>query len=209
MRTDEQKRQAKLRTQQKKKRSKNKSKNKQTQKPVGRPAGSTNKNKAELVLNPELLRILAQAQKLLKLISKKVNICYFVLDGHFGNRCAGCMVRQLDLHIISKMRANAALYLEPTADQKHKQPRLKYGTRLDYANLPEDRLCSCTTEDGYCTQVYQAKCLHKDFAEPLNVVIVVKTHLLSGGRGHVVLFSTDLSLGADILVDYYSWFAHF
>ncbi len=34
--------------------------------------------------------------------------------------------------------------------------------------------------------------------------MVVKTHLETGKRGHVVLFSTDLDLTADQIVDYYS-----
>jgi putative transposase len=45
---------------------------------------------------------------------------------------------------------------------------------------------------------------HKSFSEALNVVVVVKTHLETGKRGHGVLFSTDLDLTADQIVDYYS-----
>jgi putative transposase len=45
---------------------------------------------------------------------------------------------------------------------------------------------------------------HKSFSDALNVVVVVKTHLKTGKRGHVVLFSTDLDLTANQIVDYYS-----
>jgi putative transposase len=44
---------------------------------------------------------------------------------------------------------------------------------------------------------------HKAFSDALNLVVVVKTHLKTGKRGHVVLFSTDLDLTADQIVDYY------
>jgi putative transposase len=44
---------------------------------------------------------------------------------------------------------------------------------------------------------------HKCFAEPLNSVLVVKTHLRTGARAHVILFSSDLELPYDQLVDYY------
>jgi putative transposase len=45
---------------------------------------------------------------------------------------------------------------------------------------------------------------HPSFSEALNVVVVVKTHLKTGKRGHVVLFSTDLDLTADQIAEYYS-----
>lgn len=49
---------------------------------------------------------------------------------------------------------------------------------------------------------YPLPVLHKDLAEPLNVVILVKTNLRSQKSSPVVLFSTDLSLSAAQLVDY-------
>jgi putative transposase len=175
----------------------------QPKKPRGRPKGSKNKNKEEITLNAELQRIFAQAQQVLARIKNKTGIGYFVLDGHFGNHCACWMVRQLDLHIISKMPHHAELYQQPTDQEKAQHPRLKYGARLDYAHLPEALRVSSTTEAGYCIEVYQAICLHKLFAPLLNIVIVVKTDLKTQRVGHVVLFSSDLSLAAALVVDYY------
>ena len=42
---------------------------------------------------------------------------------------------------------------------------------------------------------------HKRFADPLNVVILVKTNLKS--QAHIILFSSDLTLAYDKLIDYY------
>jgi hypothetical protein len=170
----------------------------------GRPKGSKNKNKADLTLSPELQRILAQGQAVMDLIREKLSVAYFVLDGHFGNAFATSMVRQMGLHIISKMPHNAELYLRPTQEEKAHRPRLKYGARLDYNHLPEELRVASTTEGDYRTEVYQATCLHKHFADLLNVVIIVRTHLASGRVGHVVLFSSDLSLSALTLIDYYA-----
>src|SRR5205085_2342804 len=119
--------------------------------------------------------------------------------GHFGNHFACAMVRQMDLHLISKMHHNAQLYLEPTAQEKADRPKLKYGARIDYARLPEALRCSSVTEDAYRTDIYQACCLHKDYADRLNVVIIVRTDLQTQRTGHVVLFSSDLSLDAEKL----------
>ena len=199
VRTEEEKQAAKIRKQARKK----PAKKTQATRPRGRPKGSKNKNKADVPLNSELTRILTQGQKVKERLKNKIKLVYFVLDGHFGNHPACQMVRQLDLHIISKMRYNAALWLEPTSEQKALHPRLKYGDKIDYANVPAPLLCSEETRDGYCTQVYQALCWHKDFACRLNVVIVVKTHVQSGRVGHIVLFSSDLSLSAECLLDYY------
>lgn len=122
VRTEEEKQQAKQRTQQAK------SKKKSTQptgRGPGRPTGSKNKNKAEVVLNAELQRILLQTKKALALLKDKLKLTYFVLDGHFGNRYATAMVQELGLHIISKMRYNAALFLLPSEEVKQKHPRQK------------------------------------------------------------------------------------
>jgi len=49
----------------------------------------------------------------------------------------------------------------------------------------------------------QAQLRHKEFAQPLNVVIIVKTNLLTQAWAHVILFSSDLGLPYDKLMDYY------
>jgi hypothetical protein len=201
IRTDEEKEQIRKRKEEQKQRAAKKGKG--PKKPRGRPKGSKNKNKAEVSLSPELLRILEQAKKAQALFASKLKVAYFVLDGHFGNHLACQMVRQLGLHIISRMRSDASLWLEPTAEEKKKRPRLKYGARLDYKKLPHARLCSEVTEEGYCTQIYHLTCLHKEFACRLNLVIIVRTHLESGRVGHVVLVSSDLSLSWESLLDYY------
>src|SRR6516164_4635814 len=61
-----------------------------------------------------------------------------------------------------------------------------------------------TTVEGHIqTCVYQAQLLHKEFPQPLNVVIIVKTNLRTHVRAHVVLFSSDLALAYAPLMDYY------
>jgi putative transposase len=200
VRSEEEKEQAKKRKALRKSRAKQSG----PKRPRGRPKGSKNKNKAEVTLSPELCRILAQLKKVLALIGNKIRITYFVLDGHFGNHAACSMVGQTGLHIISKMHNNAELYLLPTAQEKAEHPKRKYGDRVDYAHLPEELGCSSATEGGYRTDIYQATCLHKLFADPINVVIVVKTHLETKRVAHVVLFSSDPSLEAEKLYDYYT-----
>jgi hypothetical protein len=44
---------------------------------------------------------------------------------------------------------------------------------------------------------------HKKFADLLNIVVIVKTNLKTIKRSHVVLFSRDLELGYEQVIDYY------
>ncbi len=166
----------------------------------GRPKGSKNKDKTEVALNPELLRIQTMLKALLLRIGTSLHPVYLALDGHFGNYPAFQMVRQCELHLISKMRGDAALYFPWDGEGR----KCKYGKRVDYAHLPEQYLQSSVVEDGFQTCTYQAQLLHKDFPVPLNVVIIVKKNLATQAWGHVILFSSDLKLSSENLVDYYS-----
>jgi hypothetical protein len=61
-----------------------------------------------------------------------------------------------------------------------------------------------TTAKQIETRIYQMPCLHKEFSEPLNVVILVKVNLQTQAWAHVILFSSDLALAYDTLIDYYT-----
>jgi putative transposase len=169
----------------------------------GRPKGSTNTPKATVTLTPELVRIKAMLAALLQLIAKVLSVTYLVLDGHFGNHYAMQMARQCNLHLISKLRCDAALYFPYTGPYAGRGPHRKYGRKVDYAHLPVQYLTSTTVEGDIETNLYQAQLLHKEFAQPLNVVIIAKTNLRTQARAHVVLFSSDLALTYALLVDYY------
>jgi putative transposase len=166
----------------------------------GRPKGSKNKDKLEVILNPELLRIQKMLKALLLRIGSVLHPVYLAMDGHFGNYPAFQMVRQCGLHLISKLRWDAALYF-PFDGNGHK---CKYGKRVDYAHIPEKYLKTTLVKDGFQTCTYQAQLLHTDFPAPLNVVIIVKMNLVTQACGHVILFSSDLELSCENLVDYYS-----
>jgi hypothetical protein len=169
----------------------------------GRPKGSKNTPKADGTFTPELLRITGWLDALLHLIAGVVSLTYMVLDGHFGNHNALQMVRQHHLHLISKLRYDAALYLPYTGPYAGRGPHRKYGDKVDYDNLPRPYLKETTVEGYMQTCVYQMQLLHKEFTQPLNVVILAKTNLRTQARAHVVLFSSDLELAYAPLVDYY------
>jgi putative transposase len=170
----------------------------------GRPKGSRTKPKADVPLTPELSRITAMLDALLRLIAGVIPLSYLVLDGHFGNHNALHMARQSHLHLISKLRSDAALYFPYTGSYTGRGPRRKYGSKVDYGHMPAQYLKETTVEGHIHTRVYQAQLLHKDFAQPLNVVIITKRNLRTQAWAHVILFSSDLTLAYAPLVDDYS-----
>jgi hypothetical protein len=170
----------------------------------GRPKSSRNKNKAEVVLNPELQRIQKMLQSFLTTIQGTIHLAYLVLDGHFGNHPAFHMVRQCHLHLISKLRYDAALHFPYAGPSPKRGPTPRLGQQLDVCRIPQAYLKETKIEDGFETRTYQIQLLHKDFPEPLNVVILLRTNLATGAWANVILFSSDLELPYDQMIDYYS-----
>ena len=170
----------------------------------GRPKGSKNTHKAAATLTPELGRITAMLTALLPLITTVLSVPSLVLDGPFGNHNALPMARQCGLHRIAKLRCDAALYFPSTGSYAGRGPRRKYGHKVAYDHLPVQYLQEMTVEGHIETHLYQMQVLHKEFAQPLHVVIIAKTNLRTQARAHVVLFSSDLALGYAPLVNYYS-----
>ena len=193
VRTEAEKRAAKEKAQQKK------AKKKQKQGKAGRPKGSKNRNKTDVTLTPELIRIQAMLKRFLALVGNAITLAYIVLDGHFGNNNALQMVLPCGLHLVSKFRHDSALYFLYEGKDKRK----KYGDKIDYGHIPARYLQATTIVDGIRTDIYQATMRHKEFAQALNVVIIVKTKLASGATARVILFSSDLQLAWAQLIDYY------
>jgi len=168
-----------------------------------RSKGSKNKNKKEVELSKHLQFIQIALNSLLKIIGSDINVLHFIFDGAFGNNEALQMVRRCNLHLVSKLRYDSALFLPFAGKYKGRGPRKKYGKRLDYKNIAKKYLKSCETEDDICTRIYQAQVWHKLFADMLNVVIIVKTNIKTGASSHVILFSSDLHLAWNKIIEYY------
>lgn len=175
----------------------------QEKRPRGRPTGSKNKNKEQVELSPYLVFIQSMLRALLLLLRVDLAIRYLVLDGAFGYNDALQMVRQCELHLISKLPVNSALYFPYEGPYSGRGPRRKYGAKINYRKIPAQYRKATSVEDGIRTDIYQMTMLHKLFAQPLNVVIIVKTNLKTGAQAHVILFSSDLALSYEQIIDYY------
>jgi len=171
---------------------------------VGRPKGSQNKKSKKPMLSPELLRIQPVLQAFLAVLKGVLAVQYLVMDGHFGNYPSAWMVLQTGLHFVSKLRSDAALYEPFTGKYCGRGAHPKYGDKVDVRKMKKKYLKSDTKEAGIRTQIYQALLLNKGFAFSLNVVMILKTNLLTHKQAHIILFSTDLKSPYEKLYDYYT-----
>lgn len=172
--------------------------------PVGRPKGSRNKKNEKPALSPELLRIQPVLQAFLVILKGVLAVRYLVMDGHFGNYPSAWMVLQTGLQFVSKLRQDAALYEPFTGTYCGTGRPSKYGDKVSVREMKKKYLKSDEKENGIRTQIYQAMLLNKEFAFPINVVVILKTNLSTHKQAHIILFSTDLELPYEKLFDYYT-----
>ncbi len=170
----------------------------------GRAKGSRNRDKNELKLSSELLRINEMLQSFWKFIRHFMKVKYLAMDGHFGHNQAVLMARANDLELISKLRRDAAVYEKYEGIYGGRGARKKYGARLKYDLLPLRYLRKSEQQGDIITNYYQGIFLHKEFGCELNVVIIVKINVKTKKMGHAILFSSDVELDWEKLVEYYS-----
>ena len=169
----------------------------------GRPKGSRNRDKTDVVLTDELKQIQSMVTQLQKWVGGVIQLRHLVLDGHFGHNNAAQMTKQCGLDLISKLRTDAALYFPSTTPYAGRGcPRI-YGQRFNPEQIPSEWLIASYTVGEVKTDIYQAKLRHKQFADPINVVCILKTNLQTKKQSHVLLFSLDLALEAEKMIDYY------
>ena len=183
----------------------------ETQQPVprrnrGRPKGSRNRNRTEVQLSDTLKHLQTLIKALLRRIDDLIPVRYLVLDGYFGHNNALQMTQQCGLALISKLRVNTVSLYFPATGFPYAgrgRPRL-YGQRFNPQQIDAKYRVSTQTQGNITTEVYQvSKLRHKKFPEPLNVVCILKTHLRTEKKSHVLLFSSDLALETEKMIDYY------
>lgn len=170
---------------------------------TGRPRGVLNKDKTKLELSSELWRINELLKLTVELIRVFVTVKYLALDGHFGHNQAVLMARANGLELISKLRKDAALFEKYEGEYSGKGRRRRYGKRFDYQKIPPKYLKQSEAQGEVITNYYQGELLSKSFASPVNVVIIEKINLKTKKVGHAILFSSDVQLSSEKLIEYY------
>lgn len=170
----------------------------------GRPQGSQNRDKREFKPSSELKQINEMLKVLLKLVRQFVKVRYLALDGHFGHQQAVLLAQQNELELISKLRKDAVLVEKYEGKYSGRGAKKKYGARLKYDLMPLRYLEKVEKSETGFINYYAGVFWHKEFAEAIKVVIIVKIDVKRQKLGHAILFSSDQHLEWEKLIDYYS-----
>jgi len=170
----------------------------------GRPKGAKNKNKKDVKLKAEMTQLKGMIARIRALVSDVMSPVYFVYDGALGNNAGAQMVIQSGLQLISKLKYNSALFFPWDGVYAGRGAPRKYGIQLNFRAIAEKYLKSEFTEKEILTKYFQLEVLSKSFACPLNIVVIYKRNLITGKEAHVILFSTDLTLDWESILEYYS-----
>ncbi len=172
--------------------------------PRGRPKGSKNRDKTDVVIIGVLKQLQTMIKGLLAKVGGSIQLRYLVLDGYFGHNNALQMTRQCDLHLISKLRSDAALFWQPTDEKEGPGRPQLYGERFNPQQIDPKYRISIQTDGNIRTEIYQGHMRNRKFPELLNIVCLLKTNLKTKRQSHILLFSSDLALDAEKMIDYYS-----
>ncbi len=85
-----------------------------------------------------------------------ISLSYLVLNGIFGNYNALQMARQVNFHIISKLRYDSVLHIPYKNPDSNKRFRRQSGEKIDYGNVSDEYLCNSTIEQDIKTDIYEA-----------------------------------------------------
>ena len=176
-------------------------------KPKGRPKNSKNKPKqASKDIQYKVLDALLKSVVGL-LISQLgyLPVSYLLLDGYFGNQYYVRLAKQYNLNIISKLKSTSGLYLPYIGIYSGKGRKNKYGKKIDKESISNEYLVKSEIIDGYLYQYYQMKVWNKSITDyQLNVVIIKATQLKGKRTANCILFTSDLDLSYEKIVEYYS-----
>jgi DDE superfamily endonuclease len=124
---------------------------------------------------------------------------YLAADSFYSKKFFVDGVRELGLHLVSKLRIDANLRYLYTGDQKLRGARRKYGDKVDVNNLSKLDFVGQISPD---VQLYSQVVWHVSLGRKIRIVLLVNHH--NPDRPSVaLLFSTDTELDPQKICLYY------
>lgn len=175
----------------------------------GRPKGSKNKSfNAEKEPDNASYRtfktLFTKSFEALEKFIPKLKITHLLADSAYAAFHYLQKAQEKNIFLISKLHNNAALYTVPVRAKGQKgRPRV-CGEKLDLHNLSEKYFVRSKKKNGLLFKIYQFKARSKSYQSLTLNLVVLRTENEQGKVSINVFFSDDLTLQADILLDYYS-----
>jgi putative transposase len=181
-------------------------------KPKGRPKGSKDKNKTKEYtgLSLSFERLIIGGLALLSSIG--IVPSYIVADGAYGSKTFLLICIEHNIALISKLRCTSVLYL-PVEQKEGKRPlgrAKKYGKRINLDKLNKEspyfhKTIKNEETSNLIIDVYHFPKIWTTFLPVIvNVTVLVATNTRTNKVSRKILFSTDLALSADLIIEYYS-----
>lgn len=172
--------------------------------PRGRKKGTKNKPKEERSEDKASLRTFKSVfGKTLTAFSKflpALKVKYVVGDTAYGNENYAALIEENGMFLISKLYKTAAVF----EVKNKKKEGITYGKKFDLYNLDKKYLQKTQKDDkGICTEIYQLEGLSQAMKKRKINVVVHKTIRENGQESVQILFSTDLALNYETLIEYY------
>ena len=175
--------------------------------PINRPKGSKNKQKEETqstsyqFLKTLLTLVNGQLKKLLPDLKCK----HLVLDGFYANQHYVQLADQFELFLVSKFRKNAHLKFRYEGKQKPKGRHRIIREQVDFYHLDKKYIQEEIFDEKTktTTYTYQFEVLMPKMKSHSKINVVVILIKKNNEIGKTILFSTDLSLDAKTLIEYY------
>jgi putative transposase len=178
----------------------------------GRPKGSKDKNKTKThtSLSLSFERLLIEGLRLLSTIG--IVPSYIVADGAYGSKTFLLICIEQNIALISKLRCTSALYLPAEQKEGKRNPgrAKKYGERIDLDKLDRKSFYFHKTIENkelsnLIIDVYHIpKIWTKYLPVMVNVTVLIAKNAQTNRVSRKILFSTDLVLSADLIIEYYS-----
>jgi hypothetical protein len=127
------------------------------------------------------------------------SIQYWVVDGFYAKKKFVDGVLELDLAVISKLRADANMRYLYTGVQKPRGARRQYDGKVDLTDLTR---WTDVKQLEPQVNLYTTVVWHVSLKHILRLACVVDTRK-AGKTGYVLLFSTDIHLNAEQILQYY------
>ena len=141
-------------------------------------------------------------QRVLGFTAKFPSLSHLVLDGEYGHNAAARMTQQCQLHLISKFRHDAALYLPYAGDYAGRGRHRKYGDKLKASLLKvRSRLPAMRMALKHAPINFS---FGTPSSQPYSMSSSWSKSTWQPSSAHVILFSTDLALPADKIIQLYA-----